>query len=152
MRRYKQQVTDGEALEILQSAKRGVLAVMGDEGYPYTIPLDFVYDDGKIYFHSAKTGHKIDAIRNYDKASFCVLNDGYKELGQWWYHITSIICFGRICLVEDESIAMEKLRRIGKKYFPSEVDLEEEMAKNAKNAAVIELTIEHMTGKKVREK
>ena len=152
MRRFKQQVSDGEAQEILRCAKRGVLAVVGDEGYPYTIPLDFVYEDGKIYFHSAKTGHKIDAIKNYDKASFCVLNDGYKELGEWWYHITSIVCFGRIKLVDDESIALEKLRMLGKKYFPSEVDLEEEMAKNAQNAAVIELTIEHMTGKKVREK
>ena len=62
MRRFKQQLSEEECLEILKTAKRGVLAVLGDEGYPYAVPLDFVYEDGKIYFHCAKEGHKLDAI------------------------------------------------------------------------------------------
>ena len=56
MRRFKQQLSEEECLEILKTAKRGVLAVLGDEGYPYAVPLDFVYEDGKIYFHCAKQG------------------------------------------------------------------------------------------------
>ena len=63
MRRFKQQMTNEECIALLRKAPRGVLAVLGDGGYPYTVPLDFVYDDGKIYFHCAKEGHKLDAIR-----------------------------------------------------------------------------------------
>ena len=76
MRRIRQQATEEECLEILKSAKRGVLAVHGDDDYPYTVPMDFVYEDGCLYFHAAKSGHKLDAVRRNDKVSFCVLSDG----------------------------------------------------------------------------
>ena len=110
------------------------------------------YDDDDDYFHSAKEGHKLDAIRNCDKASFCVLSDGVQEPGDWWYHFTSVVCFGKVCIVEDQAVAEDKLKLLGRKYFPNEKMVEEDMAKNAKRAAVIELRIAHMTGKNVREK
>lgn len=152
MRRFKQQLTDEECTLLLMKAPRGVLAVLGDFGYPYAVPLDFVYDEGRIYFHCAKEGHKLDAIRNCDKASFCVLSEGVKEPGDWWYHFESVICFGRIHVVDDPEVANAKLRLLGAKYFPEGYDMEDDMAKNAPRAEVLELVLEHVTGKRVREK
>lgn len=63
MRRYRQQLSQEETISILKSGKTAVLGVLGDDGYPYTVPINYVYADGKIYFHGAKSGHKIDAIK-----------------------------------------------------------------------------------------
>ena len=97
MRRFKQQVPEENCIEILKREPRGVLAVLGDDGYPYTVPLDFYYDegDGKIYFHGAKEGHKLDAIAKCDKVSFCVMDQGFKKDGDWALNITSVVVFGR---------------------------------------------------------
>ena len=151
MRRFAQQVSEDECLKILKEEPRGVLAVLGDEGYPYTVPMDFVYDNGKIYFHCAKEGHKIDAINSYDKVSFCVMNKGFKKSGEWALNITSVVVFGRISIVQNNDFAEEKLRFLGLKYYPNKEDVEEEMRKAAKRACVLELNIEHMTGKLVNE-
>ena len=152
MRRFKQQLTDEECLDILRSMPRGVLAVMGDGGYPYTVPLDFVFSDGKIYFHCAKEGHKLDAIRSCDKVSFCVLCEGVKEPDSWWFHFKSVVCFGRLHIVEDPERTNALLRLLGAKYFPQGYDIEKDMRDNAPNAYVLELQIEHLSGKRVREK
>ena len=150
MRRFKQQASEEECLNILDKAWRGVLAVLGDDDYPYTVPMDYVYDNGHIYFHCAREGHKLDAIRKHDKASFCVLSDGIQEEGDWWFHFTSVIAFGRIREVTEKDAHDRCLRLLGSKYFPSEEHLEEEM-QGAGRAVVLDLEIEHMTGKKVRE-
>ena len=152
MRRFKQQMTDEACIALLQKAPRGVLAVLGDGGYPYTVPLDFVYDNGKIYFHCAKEGHKLDAIRACDKVSFCVLSEGVKEPDSWWYHFESVVCFGRIHIVEEPARKNAFLRLLGAKYFPQSYDIDADMAQDAPNAFVLELQIEHMSGKRVREK
>lgn len=152
MRRFKQQMTETECLELIKTAPRGVLALLGDHDYPYAVPLDFVLDGDKIYFHCAKEGHKIDAIQRHDKASFCVLSEGRKEPGDWWYHFESVICFGRIRIVDDPALADAKLRLLGAKYFPEGYDLEDDMMKNGPRAFVLELQIEHLSGKRVREK
>ena len=152
MRRFKQQLTEEECIAILRMMPRGVLAVLGDGGYPYTVPLDFVYDEGKIYFHCAKEGHKLDAIRACDKVSFCVLNEGVKEPDSWWYHFKSVVCFGRMHVVEDPALKNASLRLLGAKYFPQDYDINADMAQDAPNALVLELQIEHLSGKRVREK
>ena len=151
MRRNKQQISTEECIDILTHAKRGVLALSGDDGYPYAVPLNFVYEDGHLYFHCAMEGHKIDAVNSCDKASFCVLNDGEQEPNDWWYHFKSVIVFGRVCVMEDREKVYEKLRLLGNKYFPNVQVTEEEM-KAAPRTAVIDLTIEHMTGKRIKEK
>ncbi|MDO4538687.1 MAG: pyridoxamine 5'-phosphate oxidase family protein, partial [Coriobacteriales bacterium] len=87
-----------------------------------------------------------------DKASFCVLDEGRKEEGSWWYHFNSVIAFGRITRVEDEEELLSKLRLLGGKYFPPEVDMEADIARNLRRVVVLELTIEHLSGKRVREK
>ena len=152
MRRIKQQMNSEECIALLRRAPRGVLAVLGDGGYPYTVPLDFLYADGRLYFHCAREGHKIDAIRHCGKASFCVLGEGVKEPGSWWYHFESVVCFGRIAIVGDPARADALLRQLGAKYFPQGYDLEADMQKNAPRALVLELQIDHMSGKHVREK
>ncbi|MBQ9885890.1 MAG: pyridoxamine 5'-phosphate oxidase family protein [Lachnospiraceae bacterium] len=152
MRLFNKQADNEECISILKSAPRGVLALLGDEGYPYTVPMDFVYDDGSIYFHSALSGHKVDAIKNYDKASFCVLSDGVRNEGEWWYNFTSVIAFGRIKIVEDEKKAIEKLKLLGLKYFPEDIDVDEDVNNNHHKIFCVELKIEHLTGKHIAEK
>ncbi|MBR1403601.1 MAG: pyridoxamine 5'-phosphate oxidase family protein [Treponema sp.] len=154
MRRFKQQVSNEKCIEILKNEPRGVLAVLGDDGYPYTIPIDFYYDegDGKIYFHGAKEGHKIDSIEKYDKASFCVMDKGFKKDGDWALNITSVVAFGRIRKVTDAEKTKEKVCALGRKYHPTAEAVEIEW-ENAKNRVLcLELEIEHMTGKLVNEK
>lgn len=73
MRRKRQQLSEAESIEILRKLTSGTLALLGDGGYPYAVPISYVYADGRLYFHSAKEGHKVDAIRGSDRASFCVI-------------------------------------------------------------------------------
>ena len=96
MRRFKQAASEQECIALLQTAPRGVLSVLGDGGYPYGVPLNFIYENGKLYFHCAVEGHKIDALRACEKASFCVLSEATKNPDEWWNCFTSVICFGRI--------------------------------------------------------
>ena len=151
MRRFKQQLSAERCAEILKTEKRGVLSVIGDGGYPYAVPMNFVYDNGNLYFHSAVTGHKLDAVKNDPKASFCVMTGGELSGDGWSYFVESVIAFGRVTVVEDEAVRTEKLRRIGNKYFPDEQKTEEELAKNAGRALVLELAVEHLSGKRVHE-
>ena len=104
MRRIKQQVSQEECIRVLRTVPRGVLSVIGDDGYPYGVPLDHLYceEEGKIYFHCAKEGHKLDAITKCDKASYCVMDEGFRREGEWALNITSVISFGRISVVTDE--------------------------------------------------
>ena len=150
MRRFKQEIGKDECERILESAYRGVLSVIGDGGYPYSLPINFVFEDGKLIFHSAREGHKLDAIRT--KACFTVLDEPEKEPGEWWYHVKSVICFGRVKPLADEDERLSRLRSFGRKYFPEGYDTEYDIRRNASRAEILEFTIEHMSGKAVREK
>ena len=153
MRRYKQQLSEEECIKILKEEPRGVLSVLGDDGYPYGLPIDHYYDEetGKIYFHGAKEGHKIDALKRCDKASLCVMDKGYKIPGEWPWHIRSVIVFGRIHEVTDPVFLEKELRRLGAKYIPTQEELDEEIAKSMARVCFLEMTIDHMTGKLVKE-
>jgi len=152
MRRIKQQLPNEECIKILEEEPRGILSVLGDNGYPYGMPMDYVYNDGKIIFHSALEGHTYDSIKNYDKVSFCVLNKGQKVENDWYYIFKSVIVFGRIKEVTDEEERLQKLRILGNKYFPSEEYTEDEINKFFERTLVLEIEIEHLTGKIVTEK
>lgn len=152
MRRHGQQLDTHVCEQILATAPRGVLAVLGDEGYPYAVPLDFVYSDDKLFFHSAPEGHKLDAIAACVKASFCVLDEGQREESDWWYHFNSVIVFGRMRIVTEPDLKLDALRKLGAKYFPEGYDIEADIAKNLARVAMLELSVEHLTGKHVREK
>lgn len=152
MRRHKQELTKEECIEILINEPRGVLALLGDENYPYALPMSHVYADGKIYFHGAKEGHKIDAVKKEPKASYCVMNRGVKKADEWWYTFKSVIVFGKIRILTDRQDKIDKLTLIGNKFFPSPEDTENEINRLLENTAVFEITIEHMSGKLVKEK
>ena len=153
MRRFKQQITDAECKEILKNEKRGVLSLLGDNGYPYGLPLSHFYseDDNKIYFHGAKEGHKIDAIKNYDKASFCVYDSGYRKEGEWALNINSVIVFGKIRLVTDPELTREICTKLVQKFTDDQEYLEKELKNALPRVQCLELEIEHMTGKLVNE-
>lgn len=152
MRRYKQQLADEEAIAVLERGKTGVLAVIGDEGYPYTVPINYVYTDGKVYMHSALTGHKIDAIRACDKASFCVIDADDVVPADYSTNFRSVVAFGRARIVEDEREKMMSIRLLGDKYNPNQPEsLDAEVSKSFAHLHMIALDIEHMTGKQSKE-
>ena len=152
IRRFKQAATVRECEEILSSAQRGILSVHGENGYPYGLPINYIFMGGRIYFHCAKAGHKLDAVRADNKVCFTVLSEPVRNPGEWWNCFTSVICFGRISEVSDEVEKDRLLRLLGAKYFHEGYDIEKDMANNAQNALILEITIDHMSGKHVREK
>ena len=153
MRRFKQQISNDECIAVLKNTKRGVLSLIGDDGYPYGIPIDHWYceEDGKIYFHGAKEGHKIDAIKACDKASYCVYDEGYRKEGDWALNIKSVITFGRIRFVDDEDTARKICTEITRKFTDDEEYLQKELTNAFPSVQCLELTPEHMTGKLVNE-
>lgn len=126
MRRWKQQLSDEDCIAILKNEPRGILSVLGDDGYPYGIPMNHWYceADGKLYFHGAKTGHKIDAISQCDKVSYCVHDEGYREDGQWPLHIKSVVVFGRIQPVTDAEKELEICTHLCQKFTDDKAYLE----------------------------
>ena len=154
MRRFKQQLPEEEVIQLLSTCKRGVLAVLGDEDYPYTVPMDFVYDAGDhtLNFHTAKEGHKLDALRRYPKASFCILDDGILDEEGYFLYFNSVIVFGQIHEVTDPEEKTAKLRLLGNKYFPNAEMTETDIAKSGARVGMLKMDIEHMTGKHVHER
>ncbi len=153
MLRKKQQLSDEECIEILKSEPRGVLSVIGDDDYPYGMPLNHFYSeaDGKIYFHSGKKGHKVDAIKRHDKASFCVYDRGFTREGEWALNIRSVIVFGRIEIIEDREKVYEIARQLCYKFTDDTEYIEHEIKNSGPGTLMFALVPEHMTGKLVNE-
>lgn len=152
MRRFKQQMTDEACIRVLESERRGVLAVCGSDGQPYAIPLNFYYEDGKIYFHGAKAGHKIDIIRENPKVSFNVYTHGIPSEIKRGVDVESVTVFGTIREMENSETAVSFLRKLGLKYFPDDREYIENEVNSTKAAVqMLELTIDQMTGKNVNE-
>lgn len=153
--RRKKQALDKEACEqILAEEKRGVLAVNGEDGYPYAVPMDFYYDAPAqaIYLHSAITGHKVDAITRNDKVCFTTWNKGVQQEGDWSYFVDSVIAFGRAHTVENETERLRATKQLGMKYYPTEEEVDIEMQRDLSRMLLIRIDIEHMTGKHVHER
>lgn len=151
MRRYKQEINEQECVDILEEQPRGVLAVFGENGYPYAFPMDYIYISEKLYFHCAKEGHKTDAITSNNKVSFCVMDEGYTKEGEWPLNIRSVVIFGSIKRIDDATEILEITRQLGLKYYPSIESVEEEIQKSITKLLILELSIDHMTGKLVNE-
>ena len=152
MRRKQQEIPRHEAIEILKESSSGVLALLGDEGYPYTVPLSYVYSEEKLYFHCAKTGHKLDAVRRCDKASFCVVakDDVVEEKFTTFYR--SVVAFGRVRELPGEEM-IATMEQLAGKYSPHEPQehFEKEMAESLANLCVLEFTVESLSGKEATE-
>ena len=153
MLRKKQQLTQEACIEILKKEPRGVLSVLGDDGYPYGMPMNHYYceEDGKIYFHSGKNGHRIDAVKHCDKASFCIYDGGFRREGEWALNISSVIVFGRIELIEDQEKIYKIARLLSYKFTNDEEYIEREIQKSGPGTMMFALVPEHMTGKLVKE-
>lgn len=153
MRRKNQQIPGSDCIRILKEEPRGVLSLMGDDGYPYGFPMDHYYseEDGCLYFHCAKQGHKLDAIGRCEKASYCVMDAGYRREGEWFFHFSSVIVFGRVEILTDPVEVMEACRSIGEKYMPDKESVQKELEASLKYVCVLRLTPEHITGKLVKE-
>lgn len=151
MRRFKQQIPEDECIQILKEQKRGVLSMLGDDDYPYGIPLDHYYYNGKLYFHCAKTGHKLDLLKNDPRVSFCVYDKGFRKEGEWALNIKCVIAFGAIRFITDFEETVARVRQLGLKYYPTPEECEAEVINAASRVQMLEMTIEHMTGKIVNE-
>jgi nitroimidazol reductase NimA-like FMN-containing flavoprotein (pyridoxamine 5'-phosphate oxidase superfamily) len=152
MRRHAQGLHDEEITKILEKNTSGVLALSGDEGYPYAVPMSYVYTDGKFYFHSASTGHKIDAILRDEKASFCVIDQDEVIPEKYTTYFRSVIAFGKMRILETNDEKRAALEKLAKKYRPDhEKDLSHAIGTEFSNVCVMELSPEHITGKEAIE-
>lgn len=153
MRRFAQQISEEECIAILKNEPRGVLAIHGENGYPYALPLDFYYEeeDGKLYFHGAAAGSKVDLLKADNKVSFCVMDKGFVKEGDWALNIRSVILFGRMETVTDPDLKLKECRRLGEKYYPDREGVQKELDRAFSRVNIMALTIDHMTGKLVKE-
>ena len=152
MRRKRQQLSESESIGILQKATSGTLALLGDNGYPYAVPISYVYHGGKLYFHSALSGHKVDAIRQCDKASFCVIEQDDVQPKKYTTFFRSVIAFGRIHIIEDEEEKLSTARMLGNRYNPNDDEsLKKEIESGLSRMLMIRFDIEHLTGKEAIE-
>ena len=153
MRRVKCKLDNEPAEKILREGSYGVLALTGDEGYNYAVPINYAVSENKIYFHSALTGHKLDAIKNNSKVSFCVVDRHDVISEEFTTYFTSAIVFGKIRLAENDDEKILGLNLLAEKYSPN-VDIEKrnkEIFGKLNATAVIVLEIEHLSGKAARE-
>ncbi|MDD4200965.1 MAG: pyridoxamine 5'-phosphate oxidase family protein [Eubacteriales bacterium] len=154
MRRFKQEMSPERTIDVLKRATSGVLAVLGDEDYPYAVPLSFVYENEKIYFHCAKSGHKLDAMRKHDKVSFCVIDQDNIVGHEFTTYFRSVIAFGRVRELEhfgEEFLHAHKV--LSQKYWPEapENKIEEGLKKDGMPMLVFVIDVEHITGKEAKE-
>lgn len=151
--RKKQQLTNEECIRVLKQEKRGVLSVNGEDGYPYGMPMNHWYDEesGKLYFHSGKVGHRLDALKQNNKVSFCVYDSGTREDGKWALRFRSVIVFGRIVIVDDMDRIVDVTAKLNRKFTEDETYIQNEIAQYARGTLLLELTVEHMCGKTVEE-
>ena len=153
MRRTRQLLPENECTEILENGFSGVLAVSGDDGYPYAVPLNYVYTDGALYFHCALAGHKLDAIERCDKASFCVTGMAENVPEKFTAYYRSVIVFGRASVVKDASEKRRAIEKLAAKYSPAETPerTADEIGGAWERLCIVKLAPEHITGKQAIE-
>ena len=171
MRRFKQLMSDERTAEVLTKATSGVLSLLGDDDYPYGVPISYIYMPadceacgasdcgdckgfGTIYFHCAKSGHKFDAMAAHEKVSFTVIDQDQIVGEEFTTYFRSVIAFGRARRVEDWNDEFVKAHKdLCLKYWPEAPD--EAIAKDIKKEggpmAVFAIDIDHMTGKEAKE-
>ena len=151
MRRKKQELSPQENADILYRGTSGVLALSGDEDYPYAVPMSYVYDGEKIYFHCAKSGHKLDAIQKNANTSFCVIDQDLVVPEEYTTYFRSVIVFGRIEIMTEKK--REAIEKLAIKYAPHDTVAGRNQAINRELQALcmLEMTIDHMTGKEAIE-
>lgn len=151
MRRKKQLLTLAESEQILREAKTAMLGLSGDDGYPYVVPVNYAYVDGKIYFHSAKAGHKIDAIMRSDKVSLCVVQHDELVPEALTTYFRSVTVFGRARILENDAEKLAAAQKFGMRFYPDKDKVDNEIRREWDALCVVEITPEHITGKEAIE-
>ncbi len=153
MRRYKQQLSKSDCEAILEKNTHGVLAVLGDGGYPYTVPVSYYYEGDAIFIHGAKRGHKLDAIANYDKVSFCVVDQDLVVPEQYTSYFRSVVVFGKAEIMDSEKEILTAINKLAKKYAPNDSDENRNIAiqREISAMAMIKINIAHISGKEAIE-
>lgn len=152
--RKNKQISNEECITVLQSETRGVLSVLGEDEYPYGMPMNHWYneEDGAIYFHCGTApGHRLDALKKHDKVSFCVYDQGYRKEGDWAWNVKSVIVFGRMELVDDKDKILEIATKLSHKFTQDEEYIRNEIKQYAHRTLLLKLVPEHMCGKLVTE-
>ena len=154
MRRKRKQIDKESAETLLEQSRRGILAVNGDDGYPYAIPINYFYDreNQKIYFHGSRVGHKADALRKCDKVCFTVYGNETVKEDPWAPFVQSVVIFGRCHFLEADEKAMALLKQLAMKYYPNEQLADAEITQSGKAVQLFEIEIEHLSGKEVQER
>lgn len=147
MRRNKQLLSKQDCVEVLERGITGVIAVLGDEDYPYAVPVNYVYTDSKIYFHCATSGHKLDAIKKHEKVSFCVVDQDTVIPEKYTTGYRSVIAFGNARIVGAEETMKKTITVLGEKYCPHQMDMDAVIERNLEKFYMVEIEIEHLTGK-----
>lgn len=153
MRRKRQALAAEEMADVLRKGTSGVLALSGDDGYPYAVPISYVYDGNKIFFHCAQSGHKLDAIHRNAKASFCVIDQDQIVPEKYTTYFKSVIVFGQIGVMEDEMEMRAAIEKLAIKYAPEDTAVGRKNAidREWKPLCMLEMDIDHMTGKEAIE-
>lgn len=151
MRRKKQLLTLEESEQILREARTAMLGLSGDDGYPYVVPVNYAYVDGKIYFHGAKTGHKIDAIMRNDKVSLCVVQHDELVPEELTTYFRSVTVFGRARILENDAEKLAAAQKFGMRFYPDKDKVDNEIRHEWDALCVVEITPEHITGKEAIE-
>ena len=142
-----------DCLALLREQKRGVLSVVGDGGYPYGTPMNHYYndEDGKLYFHCGRIGHRLDALRANGKVSFCCTDAGTPIPGSWALQVKSVIAFGRVEIIDDPPRVFDIAARLSRKFTDDEAYIDEEIRRSGKATLLLAMTIDHLCGKIVKE-
>ena len=151
--RKNKEISEAECLKLLKEEKRGVLSVLGDDNYPYGMPMNHFYneEDGCIYFHCGKFGYRLDAINRSDKVSFCVYEQGYRNDGEWALNVRSVVVFGRVEIIDDINEISNIAAELCRKFTQDEEYIRREIDQHARATLLLKLTPEHMCGKRVKE-
>lgn len=154
IRKKKNQISIEASKKLLHSAKRGVLAVNGDNNYPYAIPVNYLYDEEnqRIYFHGSCVGHKVDAIKICDKICFTVLGNEVIKKEKWAPFLQSVVIFGRCHLITNQSMKIKLLKRFAMKFYPDENMVDDEISLTGNFVQMYEIEIEYLSGKEIQER
>ena len=151
--RKNKELPTAECIDLLKNETRGVLSVLGDGDYPYGMPMNHWYneEDGCIYFHCGKVGHRLEALKKHDKVSFCTYDSGYRNPGEWALNVKSVIVFGRVEIIDDRSQITEITTKLSHKFTQDEAYIQEEIRQHSSRTLLLKLTPEHICGKRVTE-
>ena len=154
IRRKKKEISTEAAKQLLHDARYGFLAVNGDDGYPYAVPVNYIYDEQaqRIYFHGSRAGHKADSLKRCDKVCFTVCGSEIIRDEAWAPYVKSAVVFGRCRALESTPETLTTLRQLAMKYYPDERLVDEEIASDGKAVQMYEIEIEHLSGKEVQER